>query len=68
MSQGISNDADRQRAEQARLLRSCLEEQKTPLWRDRKKMLAQERFGDYRSYVEAGFTESQALYMCQPRP
>lgn len=64
----LPQDIDRQQAEAARLIRVALEEQRTPMWRDRKKVLAQEAFGNYRAYVEAGFTDSQALWLCQIKP
>lgn len=63
----MTPDTERQQADSARFLRTALEEQQTPLWRDRKKVIAQERFGDFRAYLEAGFTESQALYLCHQK-
>lgn len=36
---------------------------KNPAYKDILSVLAQHRFDQYKSYVEAGFTESQALIM-----
>ena len=59
------DDVEKDCADEAQMLKTYLDEQETPMWLDGKRAMAQERFGDFRAYMAAGFSEEQALYLCQ---
>jgi hypothetical protein len=56
-------ERDENAARMAQLLQMALEEVKTPAYRDRMKFEALEKREKFLALMNAGFTESQALYL-----
>lgn len=45
----------------AQLLKAAFENMQTPAYREHRRLVAHEKMSAYKSYIEAGFTESQAI-------
>lgn len=58
------NKQEQSAAQLAPLLKAWLEEMQTPMYADKQRLIAMDRFAKFKAHVQAGFSEAHALELC----